>query len=50
MKDFAKFWPMDYPDQIGGIDCLFLTNMLPLRACVIELASKGGLTTTLFIC
>jgi len=50
MKDFAEFWPTDYPDQIDGMGCLFFTDMLPLRACVIELISKGGLITTLFVC
>jgi hypothetical protein len=50
MKDLAKSWPTDYLDQIDGMDCLFLTDMLPLQACVIELASEGGLMTTLFVC
>jgi hypothetical protein len=50
MKDSVKSWPTDYPDQIDGMDCLFLTDMLPLRTCVIELTGKGGLITTLFVC
>ena len=48
MKDLEKYWLKDYPDQIDGMNCLFLTDMLPLRACVIQLTSNGVLITTPF--
>jgi hypothetical protein len=50
MKDSAKSWPTDYLDQIDEMDCLFVKDMLPLRACIIELTSRGRLTDTIFVC